>query len=339
MIAEKLQNMVMSIAMAQTEGGQPDAETAQAAGEQAGDAAAGAADAAAGADGAAAAGEPSGIDIGSITEDPGAAVDALADLAVTYGPRIVLALIMLIAGFIVAGWVGSMVSKAVGKAKVDNTLSKFIGTLARYGVLILVLLSVLQTVGVETTSFAAVIAAMGFAVGLAMQGTLSNFAAGVMLLFFRPFSSGQFVKVAGEAGTVDSIGLFSTTLDTPDKRRIIMPNSSVFGNTIENVSYHPIRRVEVSVGTDYSADLDQTRQVLERAIDSLGDTVLADPPKQVFLAGLGDSAIDWRVRAFVNADQFWPTMDALTRAVKVELDKEGIGIPFPQRVVTMVKED
>ncbi|MEM9064210.1 MAG: mechanosensitive ion channel domain-containing protein [Planctomycetota bacterium] len=323
MTLETLMSTLGTLAMTQPEAGAEDAAGA-------------AEDAATGADGAAAEAE-TGIDVASIAEDPQAAIEALTNLAVEYGPKIVLALAMLIAGFIVAGWIGSLVSRAVGKANVDQTLSRFIGTFTRYGVLLLVILSVLQTLGVETTSFAAVIAAMGFAVGLALQGTLSNFASGVMLLFFRPFNSGQFIKVAGEAGTVEAIGLFTTTLDTPDKRRIILPNSSVFGNTIENVSHHPIRRIEVAVGTAYDADLDKTREVLLRAIDTLGGTVLADPPKSVFLNALGDSAIDWRVRAFVNAPDYWDAMDALTRAVKVELDKDGIGIPFPQTEVTLFK--
>lgn len=264
------------------------------------------------------------------------------DLGTEYGPKIGLALAILLIGLIVASWVASITDKAMTRAKVDTTLSKFFAKMAKYGVMLLVFLSVLSTLGVETTSFAAVIAAMGFAVGLALQGTLSNFSSGVMLLFFRPFRVGQFVKVAGEAGVVDAIGLFTTTLDTVDNRRVILPNSNVFGNTIENVSHHEDRRVEVAVGTDYGADLDKTREVLLKAIDSLGEKInKADAARQpqVFLAGLGDSAIDWRVRAWVKAPDYWDVMDGLTRAVKIELDNAGIGIPFPQQDVHLFKQN
>ncbi|MEM1331240.1 MAG: mechanosensitive ion channel domain-containing protein [Planctomycetota bacterium] len=263
--------------------------------------------------------------LNEIIEDP----SRVTDLVMAYAPKVALVLVLLFVGFILAGWVGRLTTKALTRGKVEATLAKFFGTMARYGVLILVLLTILQTFGVETTSFAAVIAAAGFAVGLALQGTLSNFSAGVMLLLFRPFKVGHFVKTAGEAGTVDAIDLFTTTLDTPDKRRIIIPNSAIFGSTIENVSHHPIRRVDVNVGADYSADLDKTRAVLMAAMKSI-DAGLEDPEPAAVLLELGGSSVDWVCRLWVNADDYWPVKDALTRAVKMHLDEAGIGIPFPQ---------
>jgi small conductance mechanosensitive channel len=179
------------------------------------------------------------------------------------------------------------------------------------------------------TGFAAVIGASALAVGLAFQGSLSNFAAGVMLLVFRPFKVGDVVNVAGQTGKIDEIGLFTTTMDTADNRRLILPNGSVFGAVIENISYHDTRRLDVAVGSEYPADLDRTREVLLRAARSL-PTVLADPEPAAVLLELGDSSINWSVRVWVNAADYWPTRDALTRAVKLALDEAGIGIPFPQ---------
>jgi small conductance mechanosensitive channel len=188
---------------------------------------------------------------------------------------------------------------------------------------------VLGIFGVETTSFAAVLAGAGLAIGMAFSGTLGSFAAGVMLLAFRPFKVGDVVTVAGVTGKVDQVGIFSTTLDTPDNRRFIIPNASITGSTIENISHHPVRRADVSVGTDYSADVDQTRAVLERVANELPGR-LQDKDPQVVLVELGASSVDWQVRIWVDAADFWAVKEAATRAVKVALDEAGIGIPFPQ---------
>jgi small conductance mechanosensitive channel len=187
----------------------------------------------------------------------------------------------------------------------------------------------LGTFGVKTTSFAAVLGAAGLAVGLALQGTLSNFAAGVMLLIFRPFKVGDTVDIGGKRGKVDEIDIFFTILDTPDNRRFILPNGQVFGAAIENVTFHAIRRADVLVGTDYAADLDETRAVLEAAA-ALVPGQSPDKPSQVVLVGMGASSIDWEVRVWAPKDTFLDVLQASRRAVKQALDSAGIGIPFPQ---------
>jgi small conductance mechanosensitive channel len=246
-----------------------------------------------------------------------------------YGLPALKVLLLVIIGWIIAGWISRMTTKAMTKARVEVTLAKFLGRMARWAILVLVGLACLDSFGIRVTAFAAVIAAAGFAIGMAFSGTLGNFAAGVMLLVFRPFRVGDVVNVAGHAGKVDEIDLFVTTLDTPDNRRLIIPNGSIFGASIENVSHHPRRRVDIAVGTDYGADIDRTREVLLEAAGSI-EAVLLDPAPAVLLLELGSSSINWSVRVWVNAADFWPTRDALTRAIKYALDRAEICIPFPQ---------
>ena len=247
----------------------------------------------------------------------------------TVGMPVAKALVLIIIVLFLASWVKRLTTKACRKANVEETLSRFFGNMIRYVILLAGGIAILGTLGVETTSFAAVLAAAGFAVGMAMSGMLGNVAAGVMLLFFRPFKVGEVVSAGGTTGKVFEIGLFTTSFDTPDNRRIIVPNGSVFGDTIENVSYHSTRRVSVEVGTDYGADVDKTREVLLAAAEAC-ENVLKDPEAKVVLTGLGGSSIDWSVRVWCNAADFWGVTDQLTRDVKYALDNAGIGIPYPQ---------
>lgn len=263
---------------------------------------------------------------------------SLSDLLVTYGGQVVVALVVLCAGWIFAGWVGSVTRKALARARIDETLSRFLGKLARWGVLLLVVLACLSVFGVETTSFAAVIGSVGIAVGLAFQGTLSNFAAGIMLLMFRPFNVGDVITVAGQTGKVNAIELFATTLDTFDNRRFIIPNGQVFGSTIENITYHPRRRADVAVGVSYAADIDHTREVLTKAAGVVPGA-LDDPEPAIILLDLGDSAVNWSVRVWAKSEEFGDVKQAATRAVKVALDKAGIEIPFPQMDVHLTKAE
>ena len=247
----------------------------------------------------------------------------------TIGQPVALAIVLILAVLFVAGWIRGLTTKACRKANVEETLARFLGNMIRYLVLFAGGIAILGTLGVETTSFAAVLAAAGFAIGMAMSGMLGNVAAGVMLLFFRPFKVGDVVNAGGTTGKVVEIGLFTTTFDTPDNRRIIAPNGSIFGGTIENISHHDTRRVSVSVGTDYGADIDKTREVLMTAAKACSG-VLTDPEPGIVLTSLGGSSIDWSVRVWVNASDFWPVSDQLTRDVKYALDNAGIGIPYPQ---------
>lgn len=245
------------------------------------------------------------------------------------GQPIALAIILIIAVFIAAGWARKIVARLVRRAHVEETLAKFLSNLAKYIVLLAGGIAILGTLGIETASFAAALAAVGFAIGMALSGMLGNVAAGVMLLFFRPFKVGDVVSAAGVTGKIFEISLFTTMVDTPDNRRIIVPNGNIFGDNIENVTYHDTRRVDVSVGTDYGADLDKTREVLMSAARSVQGG-MSDPEPAVALTGLGGSSIDWAVRVWAKTSDYWAVKDALTRDVKVALDDAGIGIPFPQ---------
>lgn len=237
--------------------------------------------------------------------------------------------------FVVAYFAASLISRWTAGficRKVDKTLGKFAGKLAFYGIIVVTAVTVLPFIGVEVAGFAAILAAAGFAIGLAFQGTLSNFASGVLLLVFRPFKVGDVINAAGVLGKVNEIDLFTTTLDTPDNRRLIVPNSSIAGATIENVSFHAHRRVEVLIGVEYSADLDATREVLIRCAETLSDRMVTGEGRgyQVLLAALNSSSVDWKVRFWTASKDFFSIQEALTTLIKRELDIAGIGIPFPQ---------
>lgn len=255
-----------------------------------------------------------------------------------YCQSLVVGLAVIFVGYFVARYLSRIISKPI-RQRVDETLGRFAGTLVFYSVMGGLIASVLGTLGAELGGLAALVAAAGFAVGLAFQGTLSNFAAGVLMIVFRPFKVGDFVNVAGVSGTVNEIDLFTTTLDTVDNRRLIIPNSSVSGTTIENFSYHIHRRVEVVVGVDYDASLDLTRDALQKAVDTfVRETVHGEGRgSQVVLANLGDSAVEWKVRMWVNTPDYWPMNEALTGEIKQQLDAVSIGIPYPQMDVHLRK--
>jgi small conductance mechanosensitive channel len=261
------------------------------------------------------------------------------ELLVDWGPKVAGAIIILVATFIVGKIIARIVSRSAEKAKVDLTLSRFFGKMVYYLILVVGVMMALGTVGVAVTSFAAILAAAGFAVGMALSGTLGNFAAGAMLLIFRPFKVGDIISAAGVTAKVNAIELFTTTLDTPDNRRIIVPNGQIADGTIENITHHPERRCDVFVGCDYSADLDKTREVLTKAAESLDEYNVKGEGRgfQVFLIDLGDSSVNWTVRFWTTGADFWTAKEKLTEAVKQHLDEAGIGIPFPQMDVHLDK--
>jgi len=249
--------------------------------------------------------------------------------AVQYGTPAIGALALLFIAWVAAGIISRTVAAAMKRAKLDETLAKFFTKLTRWLVLLVGVVSVLGMFGVETTSFAAVIGAAGLAIGLAFQGSLSNFAAGVMLLVFRPFKVGDTVNIAGNTGKVNEIELFTTAIDTFDNRRFIVPNSEIFGTTIENITFHPTRRADVAVGVDYTADIDQTRELLAAAAASV-EFVLEDPPPAIILTGLGDSSVNWSVNSWCETGNFGAVKQGVIRAIKMKLDEAEIGIPYPQ---------
>lgn len=246
-----------------------------------------------------------------------------------YGLTALLVVVLMILAWTLSGWLSNGVRRGLTRIKFDKTLTKFLAKLVRWAALLLTALTCLSFFGVETTSFAALIGAAGLAVGLAFQGTLSNFAAGAMLLIFRPYKVGDTVNIANHLGKVNEIALFTTEIDTFDGRRIIIPNSSIYGAVIENITYHRNRRVDIAVGTDYAADIDLTRQALERAMAAVPQA-LQDPEPAAVLLELGASSIDWSVRIWANRDDFGDAKQNLIRVIKQELDRAEIGIPFPQ---------
>lgn len=234
-------------------------------------------------------------------------------------------------GYMVAKYVMRVISQPVCR-RVDETLGKFIGNMVFYSIMLGVVGAVLSTIGVPLGGLAAMLAAAGFAIGLAFQGTLSNFAAGVLMLVFRPFKVGDVVTAASVSGRVNEIDLFTTTLDTFDNRRIIVPNSSIAGGTIENMTHHQHRRVEVLARVDYAADLQVTRAALQGAIDHLAEHTIQGEGRggTVRLAGLSESAVQWKVRLWVASSDYWTVNELLIAEVKTQLDAAGVSIPFPQ---------
>jgi small conductance mechanosensitive channel len=244
------------------------------------------------------------------------------------------ALAVLFFGWMVAGWVSRLTYRSLKLAKIDETLSRFLTKFAWWSVLVLAVVVCLGIFNVATTGFAAAIGAVGFAIGLALQGALSNFSAGIMLLMFRPYKVGDMIVVGGQTGKVDEIDLLTTTLDTPDNRRILIPNASIFGNTIENTSYHQTRRIEVTIGAGYAADIDATYDVLMRAVCAVPG-ILSEPVPEVVLLELGNSSVNWSVRAWTTTTDFGLVKQRTLRAVKLALDQAGIEIPFPQMDVNL----
>lgn len=263
--------------------------------------------------------------------------DSFIPVITSFVLKVASVIAILFGAWLVGGWIRRLVARQFEAREFDPTLSRFILGIFRPLLLTLAAISCLGIFGVETTSFAAVIGAVGLAIGLSFQGTLSNLAAGVMLLIFRPFKVGDFVSAGGEMGTVNEIELFFTKLDTPQNIRVILPNSTVFGSVIKNFTFNSYRRVDVAVGTDYGADLKVVRDVLEKTAAAIPNQA-PDTKPQVFLAELGGSSINWQVRIWTAQATYWEVFQETTRAVKKALDDEGISIPFPQMDVHLDKE-
>lgn len=260
-------------------------------------------------------------------------IDQVIGVITTYGLNVLGAIAILIIGWIAAGWAKSAVAKALNRIKmIDEMLSSFFSSMVKYIILAFTLVAVLNRFGVETTSFVAVIGAAGLAIGLALQGTLSNVAAGVMLLLFRPFRVGDFVEGAGLAGTIKATGLFTTDMATGDNIHIVVPNSQLWGTAIRNFSHHPARRVDFTIGIGYGDDIDKAMDVIKRLASS-DERVYAEPAPFVEVGNLGDSAVELVVRVWADNGNYWPVRFALLKAIKQTFDKEGISFPFPQRDV------
>ncbi|MEM7409745.1 MAG: mechanosensitive ion channel domain-containing protein [Myxococcota bacterium] len=256
-------------------------------------------------------------------------LERLIELVSTWGLQVIGAIAVLVIGRIVAGALRNGATRALERAETDPTLVPFISGIVYYLALAVVIIAVLGLFGIETTSLVAVLGAAGLAIGLALQGTLSNFSAGVMLLVFRPFKNGDFVEASGVKGSVAQIGIFTTVLNTPDNVRIIIPNSTIYNDTITNYSAYDTRRNDMVVGVSYDDDLSVARDTILRVLNADG-RVLADPEPVVAVSELADSSVNFVVRPWCNADDYWDLRFDLTRAFKEQLEAAGCSIPYPQ---------
>jgi len=269
-------------------------------------------------------------------------VDYLVDLseawlpvALQYGAQVTLALLTFLFGWWLINTLTAKVSSLLQRRQVDPTLHGFIGSLASVVLKVLLLVSVASMIGVETTSFIAVIGAAGLAIGLALQGSLANFAGGVLILLFRPFRVGEWIEAQGIAGTVNSIQIFHTVLKTGDNKTVVVPNGALSNGHITNFSREPRRRADINIGIDYSSDIKLARQILLEIAED--PRVLRDPEPVVFVTGLGDSSVNLSLRVWVATADFWPVTFSFTEQAKERLTAAGVGIPFPQRVVHLVQ--
>ena len=276
------------------------------------------------------------MDMEQLTGGADAAIETAIGLVSTWGLNVIGAIVLLIVGRIAASWVSRSVRKALTKAETDASLIPFFSSMAYYVVLAVVLIAVLNLFGIETTSLIAVLGAAGLAVGLALQGTLSNFAAGVMLLIFRPIRVGDFVEVAGQAGTVTEISIFSTLLDTGDNIRITIPNAQVYGDTIRNYSFNDVRRIDLIIGIGYGDDIGQALDIIKGVVTGDART-LTDRSPTFGVFDLGDSSVNLVVRPWCKKEDYWALRWDLTRAIKEQLEAGGCSIPFPQSDVHVLE--
>lgn len=250
-------------------------------------------------------------------------------MAIEYGTAVLLALLIFYIGRAVVNRIVAVVKRVMTGRGMDETLVGFLTSIVRWVGVLFVIIAALSQLGVDTTSLIALLGAAGLAIGLALQSSLSNFAAGVLIIIFKPFQKGHFVDVAGTMGTVDNIGIFTTVLTTPDNKEIIVPNGAIISGNITNFSARPTRRVDMVFGVSYDDDIRAAKKILEEII-AADSRVLAEPAPVITLGALADSSVNFLVRPWVNASDYWPVLWDTTEQVKLRFDEAGITIPFPQ---------
>jgi small conductance mechanosensitive channel len=265
-------------------------------------------------------------------------VQTVSDVIGVYSLNIAIAILI----FVVGKWLAKKITDVVAKIlrrnpKLDETLVNFFDDIIYYVLLVVVVLTALQQVGVESTSFLAIIGAAGLAVGLALKDSLSNFASGVMIIFFKPFRIGDYVTAGGVSGTITEVHLFNTEFTTPDNQRVLVPNGAITAGSITNVNAHPKRRVDLVIGVGYGDNLKIVKDIITKIVQS-NEKVLKEEAITVAVSELGDSSVNFVVRAWVNTPDFWAVKWALIEEIKNTFDKEGISIPFPQRDVHIINE-
>ncbi len=254
------------------------------------------------------------------------------DLLMQYGPKLLAAIVIFYVGKLLSKWLKRLVTRMMNKTHVDPLIVSFTSSIVYMAMMVFVVVATLGQVGIQTTSFIAILGAAGLAIGLALQGSLSNFAAGFLLIIFRPFKVGDVIEAAGVTGKVDDIQIFTTTLKTPDNKTIIVPNAKLSGDNIINYSTQKTRRVDMVVGVSYDADLKQVREILQDIVNK-DERVLSDPEPLIVVGELADNSVNFFVRVWVNSADYWNVYFDANEAVKLRMDEAGIGIPYPQRDV------
>ena len=257
------------------------------------------------------------------------------DIVTAWGLKVIAAVAIFIIGRWIAMLVRRVVRRVMDKAKVESIITGFVSNIAYIALLAFVVIAALGQLGIQTTSFIAILGAAGLAIGLALQGSLANFAAGFLMIIFRPFKVGDFIEGAGVSGVVEEIQIFTTTLKTGDNKIIIVPNAKLSGDNITNYSAMETRRVDMTVGVAYDADLSHVKKVLNEIISQDG-RILAEPASQVAVAELADSSVNFVVRVWTKSADYWAVKFDMTETIKNRFDAEGIGIPFPQREIHIV---
>lgn len=266
------------------------------------------------------------------TEQMANYMDTAVELGMSYGPKLVLALFVLVLGLWIVNRFVRLIRAGMEKSNTEPTLAKFLCNLTSVGLKALLLISVASMIGIETTSFIAVLGAAGLAVGLALQGSLANFAGGVLVLLFRPYKVGDFVEAQGISGTVHEIQIFNTIMKTPDNKVIIVPNGAISNGIITNYSMEARRRVDFVFGIGYGDDIAKAKSIIERLVRE-DSRSLDDPAPLIVVSSLGDSSVNITTRVWANASDYWGLFFDLTEKVKLAFDQEGVSIPFPQRDV------
>ena len=261
-------------------------------------------------------------------------IDSAIPLITTYGMRIIGAVLILIIGRFVSGILGSLVKKALTRTNVEHSLIGFLVNLTKIGVNVFAVIAALAKFGVETTSFVAVLGAVGFAIGFALQGSLSNFAAGVMILLFKPIKVGDLVETSGYLGTIVEIDLFVTVMNTLDNRRIIIPNGKLTSDVINNLNANGLRRVDMTAGISYDDDMNLAKRLCMEVLEK-HPHVLKEPAPVVAISEMADSSVNMVVRPWTHPDYYWDVHFDVTQGIKEAFDANGISIPFPQQDVHM----
>ena len=264
-------------------------------------------------------------------------ITTLQGLVAAYGLKLVAAIAILIIGRFIAGLLKKLMNSLMTKHKLDQTLTSFVTSVSYVAMMTFVIISALGAVGIQTAQFVAILGGAVLAVGLALQGSLSNFAAGVLMIIFKPLKVGDYIEAGGAAGVVEEVGIFTTVIKTPDNKKIIVPNSKVTGDNIINYSANDTRRVDIVAGVSYGDDIDKVRKVLAQ-IQAEDERILKDPAPMIGLVELGDSSVNFTVRSWVKTVDYWNVFFDTQEKIKKRFDAEGISIPFPQQDVHIINK-